>query len=186
MSTYTLHLGYDWNSPLIGSIWTGQPLNMRFLQYALSTSSGAPAWFRFQPNEPLNVMIWDLSSTSAPMPSTWSLRMALSPLDAGSSTTVTYNPSSYMTYPDFASVQPDGANWYLQFLNNFTPDMEPSSPQGPWGGSNRGHSKTFKPVSFTKSLNCKLSFWLSVTAPNASAPEIFISDPEVIVGSTGR
>ncbi len=185
MANYTLHLGYNWNSPTIGAIWTTESSTFRFLQYALANASGAPAWFQFQPGDDLYVQAWDLSST-APIPSAWGLDMSLSPLDAGP--TATYDPSTYLSFSSStATVQSKTVGGrtdsYLQF-SSF--GFQYGSYTSPWGRC-RGQSSSLGPLSFQSPLSFKLSFSLSATASNGGdrITEVYLSDPEVIVGSEG-
>ena len=178
MADYTLHLGYNLDSPTIGSVWMDQSSEHRFLQYALAASKDEPAWFQFQQDDRLFIRLWDLSSWSDATPSAWLLKLGLSSLAAPATT---YNPSSYMTYPRIASVQ-GSPNSYLQIGTwdvTYTTSTDPY--QSPWG-SCRGRSAPFEPLQFTTAqLQCKLSFWLQASI--SGAPSVFLSDPEVIVGS---
>jgi hypothetical protein len=186
MANYTLHLGYNWNSPTIGSIWTTESGTFRFLQYALADGNGAPAWFQFQPDDELYVQAWDLSST-APVPSAWSLDMSLSPLDAGP--TATYDPATYLSFTSAtATVQSQTVGVmtesYLQF-SSF--DFHYGSYTSPWGPCRGQSSSPLGPLTFLRASSFKLSFSLSATASHDGdrTTEVFLSDPEVIVGSDG-
>jgi hypothetical protein len=178
MANYTLHLGFDWNSPLIGSIWKPDALteSYRFLQYALADNKGAPAWFQFYQGDTFSVIVWDLSSS--PVSVNLTLEMAISETDAAE----TYNPTEYLTLTNVASVQKSG-QYYLSFPNPSGPQS--STLQGPWGTSTAWYSDaglvTFKANNFT----CKLSFRLSASPKSGGSDQVYLSDPEVIVGSAG-
>lgn len=181
MANYTLHLGFDWNSPLIGSIWKPGVLteSYRFLQYALADNKASPAWFQFCQGDTFSVIVWDLSSS--PVPMTLTLDMAISETDAAE----TLNPTEYLTLTNVNALQNSkDAQYYLSFPNPSGPQS--SSLQGPWGTSTAWYSDaglvTFKANNFT----CKLSFRLTAAPRSGGSPaQVYISDPEVIVGSTG-
>ena len=184
MADFTLHLGYNWNGPTIGSIWTTESSTLRFLQYALADADGAPAWFQFQAGDNLYVRIWDLSS-EAPIPSAWSLKLSLSPLDAGPPET--YDPSTYLSFSSsLATVQSatvgGSTSSYLQLSNV---SFHYGSYTGPWGACRGQSSILLGPLSFTSPLSLKLSFSLSATVSNNGdlLTEVFVSDPETIIGS---
>jgi hypothetical protein len=202
MAQYTLHLGYNWNSPRIGSIWTPQSLNNRFLQYALSqatdTGTDEPAWFNnIQSADVFSIQLWDLSSSPAPIPSAWVLKLGLSNVSAvQAGTAATYDPSTYMAYPDTASVQPlslgSMTSHYLEISSFDLSYSRSDSYSGPWGPC-RGRSGLYSPLSFTPPegtllpFNFELSFALEVTVTSDGdrVTQVFLSDPEVIVGSMG-
>jgi hypothetical protein len=114
--------------------------------------------------------------------------MSLGPLDAGS--TQTYDPSTYLSLNGNASVESyDGgtsSNSYLQ-LSSVAFSYDPGTPYtSPWGPC-RGRSTLEGPLTFISASSFKLSFYLSATAVinGDRDSHVFISDPEVIVGSRG-
>jgi hypothetical protein len=182
MADYTLHLGYNWNGTLVGSIWGRTTSDYRFLDYALADEQNRPWWFQFLVNDNLYVRLWDLSSSAAPPAGAWLLNMSLGPLDAGS--TQTYNPSTYMSLNGSASVETRDTNPYLQ-LSSFRFTFSPSDPvTSPWGPA-RGLSNVVGPLTFTGELAFKLSFYLAVTVTidGDRDTRVFISDPETRIGS---
>ena len=184
MANYTLHLGFNWSSPTIGSIWSsGAALeDYRFLQYALAGSSGLPAWFQFQVNDVLNIEIWDLSSAPGKSEAVPGLNMSFAPLDAG--TTGTYDPSTLMDLQGNASVATQLVNGQSQAYLSFNNVVSASGTNSPWGPC-RGHYSTGS-VAFKSEASYKLSFYLRVAlSGGSSGPRSFLSDPEVIVGSRG-
>lgn len=183
MASYRLHLGFDWNSPIIGSIWgTPGSTSYRFLQYALEEVSD-PAWFQFQVNDTLSIVMWDLSS--APIEGTPALDLAFSPLDAGDAAP-TLVPSTLVDYASgiATSTTTHEGNNYLAFTAiNTTTTSSPT--KGPWSESRVTYNAgplTFNTKDYT---TYKLSFRLAFTASQSRETKIFISDPEVIVGSRG-
>lgn len=186
MANYTLHLGYNWNGPPVGSLWTADPSSYRFLDYALADASGAPAWFQFQEDDDLYIQLWDLSSRTSPYPSQFACNLSLGSLDAQSPGT--YDPSTYLNLNNVASVESmsvDGrTNSYLQ-ISSFQLTVSESGPYTcPWQVY-RGYTIPVGPLTFTTDLVCKLSFYLKATAEHdgTRADQIFISDPETRIGS---
>lgn len=180
MKNTTLHLGFNWQSPLIGAIWGRGQLSAEYraLQYALANDSdgGKPAWFQFELDDVLRVLIWDLSSS--PSSKELALKMSFSKLDA----VATYDPSD-LVQGSSATPLRDASNgeWYLSF-NEVSRTSVPG--EGPWGAS----SFVYAAGSFTfiKKSNYKLSYSLQVTKPDGGeALRVFLADPEVIVGSRG-
>ncbi len=184
MASYKLHLGFDWNSPIIGSIW-GSPgtTSYRFLQYALEGASD-PAWFQFQVNDTVSIVMWDL--TSEPVAGTPALDLAFSPLDAVGGAPTTLAPSTLVDYGVgiATSASTDQGNNYLAFTSiNTVTASQPA--QGPWSESRTTYNAG--PLAFnTKEYTTyKVSFRLAFTARQTGETKVFISDPEVIVGSRG-
>lgn len=182
MATWYVHLGFQWGSPFIGSVWDPNHASdkYRFLQYALAKDQAGDtaAWFNFQVGDSLNFFIWDLgpASSSSPMPST--LNMSFSYLD----TAEVYTPGSLVQVSntsDWSALGKNG-NPYLQSTS-----FNGSPPSNcPWGRYSSGYSVKGG-VRFDKPVQCKLSFYLEVDC-GSNDPQIFISDPEVIVGSNGN
>ncbi len=182
MASYTLHLGFDWNSPIIGSIWgTSGGTTYRFLQYALEGGSD-PAWFQFQLDDTLSIVIWDLTTT--PVPGTPALDLAFSPLDLTGDAASTLVPSTLVDCATAANAVTGHGNNYLTFTSINTVTTAESA-KGPWSDSRTTY--TAGPLTFTTKdyTTYKLSFRLGFTARNGGGTKIFISDPEVIVGSRG-
>jgi hypothetical protein len=183
MANYTLHLGFDWNSPTIGSIWTGTTNETyRFLQYAVADGNELPAWFQFQPDDVLNTVIWDLS-TSVTAQMNVELSMSFGPLDAG--TIQTYDPSSLVSFQgSVATTSHKTVNSlsesYLSFTNIVAASGKDSPPWGPCQGSYSVGS-----ISFNAIASYKLSFYLKASPGGLITPRPYVSDPEVIVGSRG-
>jgi hypothetical protein len=182
MANYTLHLGFTWNSPPIGSIWTSTTVETyRFLQYAVADGSGAPAWFQFQQDDVLNILIWDLS-TSVTAQMTVELSMSFGPLESG--TTQAYDPSSLVSFQGSAAVSSHVVNGrsesYLGFSHIVPAPGKDSPTWGPCQGSYSAGS-----LSFTSVFNYKLSFYVKASPGAGITPRPYVSDPEVIVGSAG-
>ena len=180
MANYTLHLGFNWNSPLIGSIWGDKTISeeYRFLQYALADAGGNPAWFQFQIGDVLSVKIWDL--TSSPSTKDLMLSMSFAALEAGEPST--YAPSTLVTSDAAESLQSDGGPWYLLFTS-VSGAVNGTGSDGPWGESRFVYAAG--PLTFSASSSYKLSFSLKAVSPGNGDARVFISDPEVIVGSRG-
>lgn len=185
MANFTLHLGFNWNSQLIGSIWgSASPSGeYRFLQYALAAPDGRAAWFQFAKGDVLSVMIWDLSS--APALRELALSMSFSALEVGPVTT--YAPSELVTSGDAESLTAADGNGYLSF-NSITSAVSGGGggSQGPWGPS----AFVYAAGSFTFAADAsyKLSYLLRAANARSGGSEparVFVSDPEVIVGSRG-
>lgn len=182
MANYTLHLGYHWNGPLIGALWSATPTAYRYLTYALADASGNPAWFQFQPDDNLYVRLWDLSPPRAPHPSAWVLDMSLGSLTSAA----TYDPTAYLNLNGCATVNPQpppngSASSYFQLG---TLSVSYGSSSGcPWGAA-RGSSAPVGPITFLLDLQCELSFGLEVTAviDGDRISQIFVSDPETRIG----
>jgi len=181
MALYTLHLGFNWNSPPIGSIW-GTPMpGTCFLQYALTDDTGASHLFKFAETDELAVIVWDLSSS--PVQMSLQLSMSLSYLEASE----TYDPSSYLDVGGDKAVGEKNAQYYFTFAS-VTGGPQGTSSTSPWGPCTSWYSarvltKTGN-VTFASPITCKLSFRLNGSpSGGGSEPLVFLSDPEVIVGS---
>ena len=185
MADYTLHLGFRWEGPPIGSILGAGPAlpqDARFLQYALANASGTAAWFQFQPQDTVHVKIWDMSSTSAPNPAqlVLGLSMSFGPLD-GDGQYTTIDPLTLVTgdgHITTMSVDGDKDSTVLVF-----DAIEPSSNAGncPWGSARK--CSTAGKVTLTASTSYEIGFIL--TASYQGNRQVFVADPEVIVGSGG-
>jgi hypothetical protein len=185
MADYTLHLGFRWGGPAIGSILgTGAalPHDARFLQMALAGSGGAAAWFQFQPQDTMSVTIWDLSSTSAPDPSGFALGLDMSfgPLDGGGQYT-TINPASLVTSDGYYVTTQVFDGKQSQVLR--CDAVEPSNSPGdcPWGTWRKCYAAGR--VTWTAATSYELGFILTVSSQGTR--QYFVADPEVIVGSNG-
>jgi hypothetical protein len=188
MADYTLHLGFRWDGPTIGSILgTGPalPHDARFLQYALATADGAAAWFQFQPQDTVHVLIWDLSSTSAPNAAELAvgLSMSFGPIDVddgGDGSYTTIDPDTLVAGDDIStqSQEYDGKSSTVLVFD----DIVPSSDDGcPWGSARRCYAAG--DVTLTAEASYEVGFIVTVAYQGNS--QIFVSDPEVIVGSGG-
>ena len=184
MASYTLHLGLDWNGAPIGTFWASgddHAGTYRFLQYALASATGAPAWFHFTAGDTSSVELWDL--TPAP-PRDWALALSValsfSALEATSAQTL--DPRTLVSFAGVAAVSNDDAPSQL-FLQLSSVNSAPGG-SCPWGAS-AGHYAAGA-VTFTSAATYKVSFCVRA-APQGGAepPRIFVSDPEVIVGSRG-
>lgn len=184
MAVYTVHLGFNWNSPLIGSFWNSEGASTeRFLQYAISTSSGAPAWFRFAAGDSLSFEVWDLSSAQLqPGGPAFGMGVSFSPLEGSASTIApTDVVSAAQSVATTTSRVIDGQKQYgLQFASVVS--VSGGGAGGcPWGTS-VGHYRAGS-IELTAQQSYKLSFYLKVSYSGEN--RVFISDPEVIVGSRG-
>lgn len=184
MADYTLHLGFRWDGPAIGSILgTGAalPHDARFLQYALAVAGGDAAWFQFQPQDTMSVTIWDLSSSSAPSASGFALGLDMSfgPLAGGQYTTI--DPATLVTCDGYSvtTLELDGKP--SQVLRCSA--VEPSSSPGacPWGAWRKCYAAGR--VTWTAQTSYELGFILTVSSQGTK--QYFVADPEVIVGSNG-
>ena len=188
MSNYTLHLGFNWGCPQIGSIWGKQTTNHRFLQYALADTSAKPWWFQFECQDTLSVVLWDLSASTAPNPSrlVFDVRMSFGPLGATGTQPMTLLPSTIVSFANVAIEtwpdvnQTDGMQSCLQFSSISTGTHSTC----PWGNS-RAHYNVSSPITFTAASSYKLSFYVQATDADTGEAQTFLSDPEVIVGSQG-
>lgn len=185
MADYTLHLGFRWDGPPIGAILGAGPAlpqDARFLQLALADAGGAPAWFRFQPQDTVHVKIWDLSSASAPDPDHLALGLSMSfgPLD-GSSPYTTLAPSTLVAHDGDTSTQyTEGTGKPDQVL--VFDDITPASGDGcPWDGARKCHDAG--QITLTADASYEVGF--IVTAGYQGDRQVFVADPEVIVGSGG-
>jgi hypothetical protein len=181
MAVYTVHLGFNWNSPLIGSFWNSEgAATERFLQYAISTSSGAPAWFQFAAGDSLSFEIWDLSSVQQqPGGPAFGMGVSFSPLEGSSST---IQPSDVVSAAQSVAtttsrVIDDRKQYGLQFASV----VSSAGGSCPWGTS-VGHYRAGS-IELTAQRSYKMSFYLKISY--AGENRVFISDPEVIVGSRG-
>lgn len=185
MSNFTLHLGFNWNSPAIGAFWSNAAIaeNGRFLQYALSDQNAAPAWFQFASNDAIAVDIWDLSSSSAPIGDlVLALSMAFSPLDANSGSA--YVPSTLVDAQGTATQATQQVQGSAQPFLKFDAISSAQGKSSPWGAC-RGHY-TAGSLKMSAASSYKLSFCLRVGLSGSGEPtRVFVSDPEVIVGSRG-
>jgi hypothetical protein len=188
MSNFTLHLGFNWNSPEIGSFWgtsaINAALNNRFLQYALADERGAPAWFQFAAGDGLAVELWDLSSpTTTPAGEVvLALAMGFAPLEAG----------PQQAYDPMTLVDPQGAavpatlavDGRREPYLDFSAISSAAGKSGPWGAC-RGHYVAGA-IALRSAADYKLSFSLRAALSGSGlTPRLFVSDPEVIVGSRG-
>lgn len=181
MAVYTVHLGFNWNSPLIGAFWSSKgPSEDRFLQYELGTSGEAPAWFHFLQNDSLTFELWDLS-TARQEPGGPAIGLALSfaPLDAGTSQTIA--PSSLVDASAAAVVSTREVIDRQESYLSFSTIVSASGGTCPWGRS-VGHYSAGT-IELTATQSYKMSFCLK--ASYSGVARIFLSDPEVIVGSRG-
>lgn len=173
-----IHLGFNWSSPIIGSVWKNEPTEYRFLQYALAKHKDGtvPAWFKFDVNDSVYFYIWDLGSSKSYSPS--ALNIGFSELSSATAdapdTYVDWDTSQWSTETQDKSKGNYGST-YLQA----TPSSGTSGVTCPWDSSSASYSVTAY-VKFNKACQCKLSFYLDVN------DRAFISDPEVIVGSKGN
>jgi hypothetical protein len=186
MADYTLHLGFRWDGPPIGSILGAGPAlphDARFLQYALASSGGAPAWFQFQPQDTITVKIWDLSSSSAPGPAglVVGLSMSFGPLDGGDTYT-TIDPYTLVASDGDTSTQSVNHDDKVSTVLDFDA-IVPSSDAGdcPWGSARRCDAAG--KVSLSAQASYEIGF--IVTVAYQGARQVFVADPEVIVGSGG-
>jgi hypothetical protein len=187
MADYTLHLGFRWEGPPIGSILGAGPAlpqDARFLQYALANASGAAAWFQFQPQDTVHVKIWDMSSTSAPGPAGLALGLSMSfgPLDGGGDEYSTLDPLTLVAGDGHVTTKSvdDGDKASTVFVFD---TIVPSSNAGdcPWGSARACFAAG--EVTMTAAASYEIGF--IVTASYQGTRQVFVADPEVIVGSGG-
>ena len=193
MANTTLHLGLDWHGSLIGTFWGSYRASADscFLQYALADASGAPAWFRFTTGDVMSVVLWDLTKNPPPADPgnpkvPWSLLLSVGlgfePLDGASASTL--NPSTLVSASNGqVATQAQQGQLYLQ-LSASTMTTVPPGVSCPWGDA-IGHYSAGT-ITFTTAASFKLSYYVSAAPPGGYyAPQIYLSDPEVIVGSRG-
>jgi hypothetical protein len=191
VANYILYLGFDWNSPPIGSIWATEGTDYRFLQYALANDAGAPAWFRFAAGDTFTVVVCDLSE-SAPVPvPEIGLSMSISALDPVASGSQTYEPATMLTLPPSVragSTNVSGRTEYYFTFSAVELAYGPGVTCPPWGPCRGTSTNTLGPVTFSRdNSSFKLSYRLEATRTYGGDREsrVFVSDPEVIVGSRG-
>lgn len=179
MSAFTLHLGFNWNSPLIGSIWDTSPSQYRFLQYALAEGS-VPAWFQFEADDVVAVVIWDLSSGDGAM--TVGLSMSFGPLVVPASTTkvASYNPTGLVSGSTTSVEHYSNDQPYLAF-NSISQSKRSDCP---WGAASASYDAGT--ITMSGDRRYKLSFLVrAVPSGGSGQSQSYLSDPEVIVGSGG-
>lgn len=182
-TNYTLHLGFNWNSPTVGALWGGTDTGYRFLQYALADDNTHSQFFTFNENDTFSVVIWNLSSEALPSDSVGQLNISLSSLVAPAQT---YKPTDYLDLPDSAHQSNLGANYYFQFPTIFFGNPVAGCP---WGTAQQVSTGQLGPMKFSiDNARFKLSFKLTISCTVNSNTEthVYISDPEVIVGSMGN
>ena len=191
MANYILYLGFDWNSPPIGSIWATEGTDYRFLQYALADAAGAPAWFRFAQGDTFTVVVCDLSAPAASPALEIGLSMSISALETVASGSQTYEPSTRLTLPPSVRASSTNVDGRTEYYFTF-PAVElaygPGNTCPPWGPCRGTSTNTLGPVTFSQdNTSFKLSYRLEATRNLDGAREsrVFVSDPEVIVGSRG-
>lgn len=180
MARYTLHLAFQWNSPQIGALWDADHVSPhRFLQYALGDANGAPAWFELDADDVIDVLLWDLTPSS--QVASVSLAMSFGPLIAPADATAiaAHDPADLVTLGDAMAVAYANGQPYLAF-SGIRGDKATESP---WGRA----SQSWSAGSFTLSSESryKLSFLVTATPASSAPAQTYLSDPEVIVGSTG-
>ena len=190
MANYYIHLGFDWNSYLIGSVWGSTSGTNRWLQYALTTNPSGPAWgpalFQFEPNDTLSFRIWCLTSLSN---YTVTGNVAMNALESDPATGIVEKYTSRSGLVDATKsaslVWEPGGAWL-----DLTANMAASSAPSPWGRSAGYSTNTIGPMTLLNPnspadpFNYKLNFELSVTG--AAGTRVFISDPETRIGSGVR
>jgi hypothetical protein len=180
MANYTLHLGFNWNSPTVGALWGGTDTDYRFLQYALADTGSHAHYFTFDQNDTFSAVIWNLSAEPLPSSTRYQLAISLSSLVAPAQT---YRPTNYLTLPSSATQSSLSGKDYFQFTSiSFADGPVEGSP---WGTAQQRSTSDLGPMTFTiANARFKLSFKLTVTW--ADDTRVYISDPEVIVGSMGN
>jgi len=184
------HLGFQWGSPYIGSIWGNPSPDYRFLQYALAQDEEGktPAWFTtFNQDDTLSFFVWNLPpctpSTPTPTPTSIILKLGFSSLDAAEA----YNPTDVVLVETPKGSGRDGWKYEPTYLQWTSPSFEstptPPSSGCPWGDHYTGYSVPGR-VKFMTPEQCKLSFCLKVYCGSDS--QTSISDPEIIIGSNGH
>lgn len=210
MTAYYIHLGYDFKSYTIGSVWKGSSTNTNYwLQYCLATNqtinqTGAawnPALFQFLNNDTIYFKIWDLTDYSNPddisiaVDASGNSGIGLcqttgtvytntnSPIDISKASGLAWNQDSKVNN-----------NWYIKF-NSFSMSAA-SQQQSPWGQSNFSSTNTIGPMrvwvappsgsTTTPSMSFKMSFRLYVGYSTDAITynyETFTADPETALGS---
>ena len=188
MTNYYVHLGFDWSSYLVGSVWGSSPGTNRWLEYAVTTSATGPEWgaslCQFQPNDTLSFRIWCLSILSKYTVSGYVGMNALA-LDPGTGIVPKYtSDSGLVSLSGSSSLVWSQGGESLDLTANMAAGPDPS----PWGRSAGYNTNAIGPLTFLnpnkdslEPFYFKMNFKLSVTA-NTTTRE-FISDPETRIGS---
>ena len=198
-NTYYIHLGYDFYSYVMGTVW-GNGANQtgnRWLQYCLTAgSSGSSPWtpalFQFSTGDLLYFKIWDLSQ----YPTGTVLNQICVDSSGGSGVglnTTTGTPYDSGTSPVSADgttliwndAQPKPHIYFAQI------NMQAETGPSPWGSSMFSSSNLIGPMTITGTGNMsfKLNFKLQASYnsdPNGIQPptvKTYIADPEGTVGS---
>ncbi|ACY14588.1 hypothetical protein [Haliangium ochraceum] len=182
MSTYILHLGFRWDSSPIGAVLTtGNLGDYRPLQFALGSDSGTPAWFRFQNTDSLSVTVWDLSSEAA---STGGARadvaLGFASL-SGANGPQALSPVDLVTAGSSWTLKPD-AQSHTQLLCSTAQPSNLALDTCPWAGARASYDAGV--MRLVEVASFEMSFLLEVTRRDG-ASQVFVADPEVIVGAGG-
>jgi hypothetical protein len=173
MSSYTLHLGFTWDSPQIASIWNpDDPLQQRFLQLALEDSSNAAAWFQFNTSDTMSFMLWDLGTGAQNTASSYTASLNLADPDSNT----IYDPSSYLTY---TSATYTSGTYYLALD---TAAFTYTSATTPCWGTARGYSTLPAKVTFSAAAQLQLSLLVQITDHNDDTQQ-FLKTVELVVSS---
>jgi hypothetical protein len=200
-NTYYIHIGYDYNSYKLGSVWGNENPNetsFYWLQYALTSGSSATSpWtgtlFQFNENDQVYFQIWDLTDWGPTVPQLSQVcvnlfYIAVNQLSGEffSSTSVPVSVSASNRTLAWSSTDPSSII-EAQDLSLTVPSPNPIL--SPWGDSSFITSSTIGPLTITGSssmsfkLSFKLSFTYTATGKPPGTPRIFIADPETTIGS---
>ena len=193
MADYLVHLGYDWNSYTLGSVWRAATSTDYWLEYALTqivSTPSIPALFQFSAGDQLFFRIWDLTqypANTSPCPFSVSGGIGLNTLGAGA---VIYDSA---TAPVDVSTSNNTLAWSI--INNNQPfiafstiSMAPNPSSSPWAPCMFASDNTLGPLTITATDNIdfKMNFQLQVTfSPVGADPiiKVFFADPETRIGS---
>lgn len=202
MANYYVHLGFDWHSYKIGTVWGTAASNNYFLQYALTKNKQAPwepALFRFQPGDELRFRFWDLSdppsSAEAVQLKAW---VGLNTL-SGEIYNGPENPvvdvsgvDDNFTWDQFTNHETSAPRPCVRVMGgshndnpiyyNLTKDLVES----PWRPARAckdylGPMRIKNPGS--AAFPFKMSFFVDVRYGDQEERRVFIADPETIIGS---
>lgn len=181
MADYTLHLGFDWNSPRIGTLFGESSSQARFLHFELQSSDGQAASFtEFMVDDNLYIQVHCMSGAESEMKLEL-VTIAFGPLDVdGSESFTTITPGQIVLGGTPAEV--DG-----QAVLQLSAEPAPLTTS-PWGTPQKSWVTRPPFVTFLGSASSlgrfEMGFWINVQS-QGSVSRIFTGDPEVIVGSGG-
>lgn len=196
MANYYVHLGFDWNSYKIGTVWGAATSDDYFLQYALTKNDQAPwepALFRFRPGDDLSFRFWDLTHPAVNVDTVQlsakvgfnSLRGAI--YDRTNNPIVHVSGVDYFDWGEFTNNRTSAPKPCVQVFGGpgFDIPYKLIEAESPWGPARtcdfyRGPMGILNPGSAL--FPFKMSFFVGVSY-DGQERRVFIADPETIIGS---